>query len=375
MQLKAGLAPPSGQLRGADEFQIFMRAPRQYPRAMYSAPMMATANASGLRFSVETMTSPPGLTSAASAATRRRRIRNVFEHLHASHQIERGRLLDRQLLCGYRLDTQLRSCPRAHAVPPHRAPLAIDQSRAPARRRAPSPRSGCRRRSPHRERAAPLSSTARCDVAQTQRIELVQWLGRAGGIPPALRQRREFRKFSRIGISVEACMCHRPVFIRAAQCLGPRGDSGPIQARQIPHPRSSCRPATQTSLTMSRPPLKTNCVERHRAAVEYPDRKDRRSTGPPICPASSVPISPSKPENCGAAAGRHVQHIPRVQAGTAAAGGVRQQRNQFHFSPNVLTQRLQRPRCPAPRRMPAAANARGRGQCHCRDFRSPAGTG
>ena len=43
--------------------------PRGSTRATYSAPMMATANASGLRLSVETMMSPPGLTSAASALT------------------------------------------------------------------------------------------------------------------------------------------------------------------------------------------------------------------------------------------------------------------------------------------------------------------
>ncbi len=43
--------------------------PRGKTRAMYSAPTIATANASGLRLSVETMTVPPGFANAASAAT------------------------------------------------------------------------------------------------------------------------------------------------------------------------------------------------------------------------------------------------------------------------------------------------------------------
>ena len=64
--------------------------PRGSTRAMYSAPMMATANASGLRLSVETITSPPGLTSAAKACNRGRRVGNVLEHFHAGHEIEGG---------------------------------------------------------------------------------------------------------------------------------------------------------------------------------------------------------------------------------------------------------------------------------------------
>ena len=64
--------------------------PRGKTRAMYSAPTMATAKASGLRLSVETMTSPPGFTSAAKRRHAGGRIGHVLEHFHAGHQIECG---------------------------------------------------------------------------------------------------------------------------------------------------------------------------------------------------------------------------------------------------------------------------------------------
>ena len=62
--------------------------PRGKTRAMYSAPMMATANACGLRFNVETKTSPPGLTSTAKRFERCGGVRNVLEHFHAGDQVE-----------------------------------------------------------------------------------------------------------------------------------------------------------------------------------------------------------------------------------------------------------------------------------------------
>ncbi len=74
--------------------------PRGRTRAMYSAPRIATANACGLRFKVDTMTSPPGFTRAPSAARAAGGIGHVLEHFHAGHHIERGGRSRAQFLRG-----------------------------------------------------------------------------------------------------------------------------------------------------------------------------------------------------------------------------------------------------------------------------------
>jgi hypothetical protein len=44
------------------------------------------------------------------------------------------------------------------------------------------------------------SGALRCDVAETQRVDVVQRFELAGRIPPAMRQRTELGEFGRIGI-------------------------------------------------------------------------------------------------------------------------------------------------------------------------------
>ncbi len=179
--------------------------PRGKTRVMYSAPTMATANAMGLRFKRRDDDIAAGLhqcakrreTLAAGSGT----CSSISMQVTRSNAAGRSR---RQLLRGDALDTRPRLLPRGRAVRPRRAPPATDRCRAPAHRRAPSPRRGCPRRSRHRAPASRTGDTARSMYSQAQRIEVVQRLGRALRIPPALRECAEFGEFRRIGIASAA---------------------------------------------------------------------------------------------------------------------------------------------------------------------------
>ena len=132
---------------------MYSCVPRGKTCAMYSAPRIATANACGWRFKVDTMRSPPGFARARENLQGRGRIRNVLEHLHAGDRIEGGRALAREILRG------------RHAVVDANPGLQCvqfgdldqggrtDRVRARAHRRAPWLRIECRRRIPRPEPA------------------------------------------------------------------------------------------------------------------------------------------------------------------------------------------------------------------------------
>ena len=337
--------------------------PRGSTRAMYSAPMIATANASGLRFSVETMTSPPGLTSAANAADDGRRIRNVLEHFHAGHQIEgrrpfaapaprprrldiRHRHLALERMQFRHIEHRLRQIDAEHRGAGARHRLAQDAAAAAHVEHA---------------RAAQSSPRARCS-ADAAGLSSCSGLDGPGGIPPALRQRAEFREFSRIGISCRSIhrspsrsSFERPsAWDRAATSDQSRRVSSP--------PESSWRPGDPDIAHDVTAAAENQLRRADRPAAESPGRRRSTQHRSAHLPVSSVPTSPSSPQDRGAAV-----QSPRASASHADAASTAQQ---LSYSPQMSWLSTRRARAAdSERECRPRRKRRDRGQSRCRACR------
>ena len=242
-------------------FKVIHAVPRGKTRATYSAPTIATAKASGLRLSVETMISPPGLVNAASALTPAAGSGTCLEHLHAGHQVEgRGPFLrqflrrDRSIIHG---DLGLQSMQFRH-LEHRRRQVDTEDLRAGARHRFGQ----------NAAAAADIEHLGVCqtrsvfDILKAQGIEVVKRLGRGPSDPHQLcASAVNFARVPR-GRRFERILARRVtlrISIRMAQAAARVGHSRPVQTGQLPVAKQL--PAgTQTSLTMPGPPHVTNCA-------------------------------------------------------------------------------------------------------------------
>ncbi len=124
-------------------------------------------------------------------------------------------------------------------------------------------------------RLAGEAAALRCDIAEAQRVDVVQGLELAGRVPPAMRQRTEFGEFGRVGVvddfshandaerwrgcrfgrqnvdstSPAALLQLKPILPEADARGELVGIDGVVSRRSA----TTRRPATQASVTWSRP--------------------------------------------------------------------------------------------------------------------------
>ncbi len=116
----------------------------------------------------------------------------------------------------------------------------------------------------------------------------------------------------------------------------PRRAARPGQSSRVNRPLlSNCRPATHTSLTMSRPPAKTNCRTGSSGGWAAGAAQIDAAHIGPFPRFERADLAFETQHGC-AAPGCGGERVPRAEAGFGGARASRMQREQLHFGPQVL---------------------------------------
>ena len=377
LEIEARRASPARELGRTNELQIVVGPARQHAGDVFRAddrhgerPRMA------IQGRYDDLASRPN--QGRERGEHGRGIGNVLEELHARDRIEVRGMLARQSLRRHgpsrsQLDPRLE---RVQARDVETGLREIDAEHVRAGR-GPWPRTESRRRSRRRRRVFRRARRRdRCTAGAADSDRATAWRALGGS-------HQRCAMASNLATSAASTLEEEGELMSAPSSRVPRSafkraaSSG--QSRRVNCPSlSSCRPATQTSLTRSRPPASSTCESGSSAGCMAGPPRSRQHRSAHL-PASRVPISASSPRTA-APPRAAVSSTSRAREHRVLGGDAAVQREQLDVVPQILRgaarcpSRGARPRC-ARRRAPrwAASPRRGqdrrRGTAQCRPRR------
>ena len=205
--------------------------PRGSKPSTYSAPTIANAKLFRLRLIVEKNAAPPGRSAAAQAATMRLGLGHVLEHLEARDGVELAGHLARELLD---VDAAVvdRQAPPAAWSPRGVDVLGRQVDRDDARAARGQALGEQAAAAADVEHSPACKRSARRDVVEAQRVDVVQRAERAARIPPFGGAGCEFRELARIYVR------HR--YPHARSCRPQRSAAAQISATSSRSSRAVC---------------------------------------------------------------------------------------------------------------------------------------